>query len=91
MIIAILSLLVSIDIVNNKNYKTSTKLFGFGFLAIGVMIFPICFVEIFLTFLPIIQIMFLVLWTTILCTISLIFAIKDFLNVWIINKKLKQN
>lgn len=91
MFIAIFSLLVSIDTINNKDYKISTKLLGIVLLVIGFAIFPICFVEIALASMEIIKITFLILWITLIAIISLVFMVKDFLNVWIINKKLKQN
>lgn len=91
MFIAIFSLLVSMDTINNKDYKISTKLLEIGLLVIGFAIFPICFVEIALASMEIIKITFLILWITLIAIISLVFMVKDFLNVWIINKKLKQN
>lgn len=89
MFFAFLSFLISTDIINNIKYKILTKIFAFIFLIFGFAILPIFLVKIFFKNLPIFNLSFLVLWVTIVTTISLIYIIRDFINVWIINKKLK--
>ena len=89
--IAFFSYLVSIDIINDVKYKILTKVLAFILLILGFAILPILLVKIFFSSSPIFNISFLVLWVTIVASISLIYIIKDFINVWIINKNLKEN
>ena len=91
MYIAFFSYLVSIDIINDVKYKILTKVLAFILLILGFAILPILLVKIFFSSSPIFNISFLVLWVTIVASISLIYIIKDFINVWIINKNLKEN
>ena len=88
MTIAIFSLLITNDILNNKNYKTYIKVLSFALLIIGFAILPIILVDIFLGFLPAFNTTFLILWVVIVASTSLIYIIKDFINIWIINKKI---
>ena len=88
MTIAIFSLLITNDILNNKNYKTYVKVLSFALLIIGFAILPIILVDIFLGFMPVFNTTFLILWVVIVASTSLIYIIKDFINIWIINKKI---
>ena len=88
MTIAIFSLLITNDILNNKNYKTYIKVLSFALLIIGFAILPIILVDIFLGFMPVFNTTFLILWVVIVASTSLIYIIKDFINIWIINKKI---
>lgn len=88
MTIAIFSLLITNDILNNKNYKTYVKVLSFALLIIGFAILPISLVDIFLGFMPVFNTTFLILWVVIVASTSLIYIIKDFINIWIINKKI---
>lgn len=88
MTIAVFSLLITNDILNNKNYKTYIKVLSFALLIIGFAILPIILVDIFLGFLPVFNTTFLILWVVIVASTSLIYIIKDFINIWIINKKI---
>ena len=88
MTIAIFSLLITNDILNNKNYKTYVKVLSFALLIIGFAILPIILVDIFLGFMSVFNTTFLILWVVIVTSTSLIYIIKDFINIWIINKKI---
>lgn len=88
MTIAIFSLLITNDILNNKNYKTYIKVLSFALLIIGFAILPIILVDIFLGFMSVFNTTFLILWVVIVTSTSLIYIIKDFINIWIINKKI---
>lgn len=88
--IVILFFFIVTDIINNKNYRTSIRILCMLLLIACIAIIPIYIIKTFLND-QLFQLMFLIEWVTIIAAISLIYVIQDFINVWIINKKLKLN
>ena len=90
MYIALLSSLITIEKINEKDTKISTKIFSIFILIICFCILPIILTKYLLPDLELFNSSFLILWVTFVAIAALIFAIKDFLDVWIINNKLRK-
>ena len=90
MYIALLTSLITIEKINEKDTKISTKIFSIFVLIICFCILPIILTKYLLTDLELFNSIFLILWVTFVAIAALIFAIKDFLDVWIINNKLRK-
>ena len=90
MYIALLSSLITIEKINEKDTKISTKIFSIFVLIICFCILPIILTKYLLPDLELFNSSFLILWVTFVAIAALIFAIKDFLDVWIINNKLRK-
>ena len=90
MYIALLSSLITIEKINEKDTKISTKIFSIFVLIICFCILPIILTKYLLPDLELFNSIFLILWVTFVAIAALIFAIKDFLDVWIINNKLRK-
>ena len=90
MYIALLTSLITIEKINEKDTKISTKIFSIFVLIICFCILPIILTKYLLPDLELFNSSFLILWVTFVAIAALIFAIKDFLDVWIINNKLRK-
>ena len=90
--ISILSLIIFYDI-SSKNYRKKRSLFtifiSLVLLIFGFALIPIIASEIFLKDLELFSLTFFILWIMFVTIFSLIQVIKDFITVWIINKKIK--
>ena len=87
--ISSLSFMILKYILEDKNKKNITKLIYIIILALLIAILPICIVKSFFNSDIIFHTTFIILWLIIISSASLILALKDFIDVWIINKKLK--
>ena len=86
--IAILSFMILKCILENNNQKNITKLIYIIILALMITVLPICIIKSFFNSNIIFHTTFIILWLIIISSTSLILALKDFIDVWIINKKL---
>ena len=89
--ISILSLISFFDITSKYNGKKRpflTNLISLILLILGFALIPIIASEIFLKELPVFSLAFFLLWVLFIIIFSLIQVIKDFITVWIINKKI---
>lgn len=77
-------------ILNNKNCKAFTKFISLILLALLITLLPIGLANVFFADIIIFQTTFIILWVIIVACGALILALKDFINVWIINKKLEK-
>lgn len=94
MFISILSLMTFYDINTKTNGKKRPLILIFIsliLLILGFAFIPILASEIFLSDLPLFSLTFFILWVTFVTIFALIQIIKNFINVWIINKKIKSN
>lgn len=91
--ISIFSLLelndLSIHIKNNKKHKVLFTIIALCLMIIGFALVPIIFSQIFLKDLIIFNKTFFMIWISFIAVFSLFQMIKDFINVWIINKRIK--
>ena len=77
-------------ILNNKNCRAFVKFISLILLALLTALLPIWLANLFLADVVIFQTTFMILWIIIVACGALILALKDFINVWIINKKLEK-
>lgn len=88
MYVAILTYLLffNVGFTNNNKYKNVTKILTVILFTVLFGLVPIILVDVFLN--EITSSIFKLIWFTFILTSCLIFGITDFLNVWIINKKI---
>ena len=89
--IAILTFQISNKKFNNEESKLHTKVFYMIILVLLAGFLPILLVYYFLADLGLFKLTFFILWISFIAIVSLIYAIKDFINVWIINTKLRKS
>lgn len=87
--ITIISFIILKDTINSQKLKVGVKLIFLIILALIIAVIPFALIKIFLNDMLVFQTVFIILWLIFIATASLILALKDFIDVWIINKKIK--
>ena len=90
MFIAILIFQISYENIIEKENKVPTKVFHMIAMIICSGVLPTILTEYLLSDLELFCTVFYILWVTIIAVAALIFSIKDFIDVWIVNKKINK-
>lgn len=88
--IAIFTFQITLEKINKKEIKISTKIFAMLALILLSSFLPILLVYYLLSDLVLFRLTFFILWVAIVAILALVYAVKDFIDVWIINSKLHQ-
>lgn len=88
--IAIFTFQITLEKINKKESKISTKIFAMLALILLSSFLPILLVYYLLSDLVLFRLTFFILWVAIVAILALVYAVKDFIDVWIINSKLHQ-
>ncbi len=89
-LIAIFVFQISYENIKEKENKASIRILHMLILFIFSALLPIILAYYLLADLELFSYVFLILWSIIVAIIALIFAVKDFIDVWIINRKLNK-
>ena len=90
MFIAIIAYQISYEKIIEKERKILAKVICMVALIVCFVLLPIILAYYLLADLGAFRSVFIILWVTFVAIFSLIMAIKDFINVWIVNKKLRK-
>lgn len=90
MFIAIIAYQISYEKIIEKERKILAKVICMIALIVCFALLPIILAYYLLADLGAFRSVFIILWVTFVAIFSLIMAIKDFINVWIVNKKLRK-
>ena len=90
MFIAIIAYQISYEKIIEKERKILAKVICMIALIVCFALLPIILAYYLLADLGAFRSVFIILWVTFVTIFSLIMAIKDFINVWIVNKKLRK-
>ena len=90
MFIAIIAYQISYEKILEKERKILAKVICMIALIVCFALLPIILAYYLLADLGAFRSVFIILWVTFVAIFSLIMAIKDFINVWIVNKKLRK-
>ena len=90
MLVAIIAYQISYEKIIEKERKILAKVICMIALIVCFALLPIILAYYLLADLGAFRSVFIILWVTFVAIFSLIMAIKDFINVWIVNKKLRK-